>query len=179
MSNNNPTNQNEIWKPIPGFPGYEASSLGQIKSYRRCKKGRILKPRVNSRGYLQIIIQCDLEDITRLIHTLIALTFIGPRPTVRHTIDHKDGNKLNNLPDNLEYVPHSENLKRAFKLGLRNSKGEKHSQAKLTEATVLEIRKEFDRQPYYLGLIRDMAIKYKIHQGTMKDIIRRKRWKHI
>ena len=44
---------NEIWKPIPGYEGYEASTLGRIRSLKYGKI-RILKPFKTKKGYLRV-----------------------------------------------------------------------------------------------------------------------------
>lgn len=179
MPNRHSTDQDEIWKPIPGLADYEASSLGRIRSYKRSTIPRIVKTAEQNNGYLKVPLQKDFKNRkTFLVHRLVALAFIGPRPE-GFTIDHRDGNKLNNKPDNLEYVSQSENLKRAFKLGARDQKGEKHPSVKFTEEVIVQIRKEFDSQPYQFGLIKQLAQKYQINQGTMKNIVRRQSWKHL
>lgn len=54
-----------------------------------------------------------------LVHKLIAELFIGKSDL---TVDHIDGNKLNNAVSNLEYVTASENVKRAYKNGLHKKR---------------------------------------------------------
>lgn len=49
----------EIWKNIEGFPGYQVSSLGHIRSFRDfngniVKQSRYLKPRINKDGYYEL-----------------------------------------------------------------------------------------------------------------------------
>ena len=47
----------EIWKPIEGYPGYEISNLGRIKSFRQNAKGKITygnkdKKRVSNKSFV-------------------------------------------------------------------------------------------------------------------------------
>ena len=61
------------------------------------------------------------------LHRLISLTFI-PKPSDKHVwVNHKDGNKLNNHPSNLEWTTISENIKHAFDTGLKSAKKGKDS----------------------------------------------------
>jgi len=53
-----------------------------------------------------------------LIHRLVAIHFI-PNPLNLPEINHIDGNKINNRPNNLEWVNKSENMKHAHAFGLR------------------------------------------------------------
>lgn len=50
------------------------------------------------------------------IHTLVALHFIGPRPSPKHTVNHKDMNKQNNMASNLEWVTLRENIMHAISI---------------------------------------------------------------
>ena len=44
----------EIWKPVKGFEDfYEVSNYGHIRSLLR---GKVLKPQVNSTGYLRVVL---------------------------------------------------------------------------------------------------------------------------
>lgn len=111
----------EEWKPIPGFAAYEASSFGRL---RRCTGGKgtevglILKPSIRKDGYLQV----NLHRKNKLIHYLICEAFNGKKPTAKHQCNHKDGDRKNNMPENLEWVTSSENnYHRHRVLNCRNS----------------------------------------------------------
>lgn len=113
-----------MWKEIPRTEGiYSASDDGQIKSNDRLGadgrrlKGKILKSWIGNHGYLTVCLRVGNKNYRRLVHRLIAETFIGAgNPNTE--IDHKDGNKLSNSANNLEWVKRKENLKRAKNLGL-------------------------------------------------------------
>jgi len=129
------------WRAIEGYEGkYAVSDGGEVMSMNFAKSGLPGIMRFNlSRGYLAV----QLGDRKRYtVHRLVAEAFIGPRPTGMH-INHKDGNKKNNSVSNLEYVTPSENQKHSFAIGLQDNHGERHSQAKLTNAKVAEIKRMF------------------------------------
>lgn len=51
------------------------------------------------------------------VHVLVAQSFLGPKP-YKYQVNHKDGDKTNNLVSNLEYVTQVENTTHAFRIGL-------------------------------------------------------------
>lgn len=73
----------------------------------------------NQNGYVQPrLVSDDGKSTTYRLHKLVALAFVA-NPYHYDQIDHKDGNKLNNSADNLEWVSIVENLKRARLKGLK------------------------------------------------------------
>ena len=91
----------EIWEEIDDEGRYEVSNLGRVMSWRG--DTRILKPRLNTKGYWIVDLFINKIRHTRLIHRLVAEAFIGDVPDGYQVI-HKDGNKYNNRPDNLEFA---------------------------------------------------------------------------
>lgn len=76
--------------------------------------GRKLKPFLSSSGYLQV--GCG-PYFKREVHRLVAEKYI-PNPDNKPCVNHKDGNKLNNHKDNLEWVTYEENMIHAATSGL-------------------------------------------------------------
>lgn len=90
------------WSNIGEFPGYQASSEGEILSLLG-RAPRILKPSLNPHtGYLQVCLRRDHKTYVRTVHLLVALAFIGPQPWGMVVV-HYDSDKLNNHLLNLEY----------------------------------------------------------------------------
>lgn len=129
------------WKDIPGYEGlYQVSADGQIKSskYIKGRRFEIKKQDLSgTRKYYAIELSKNGKTKKYLIHRLVALAFIGPRPD-KHDINHIDGNKLNNHYSNLEYITRTANRNHAIKLGLVPT-GTKNPSAKLNQAQLKEI----------------------------------------
>lgn len=112
-------------KEIIGFPMYTLDEDGNV--YSRYIKGgggsvsnnyRKLKPVIDITGYYIVsLIREDGKKIKKSIHRLLGELFI-PNPENKEHINHKDGNKLNNRIDNLEWCTPKENFNHAVKLGL-------------------------------------------------------------
>jgi len=111
----------EIWKKIKGFPDYEVSSHGRVKSNRRSWLGyppQILSPARNPKGYFRILLTSDKKKVHNVyVHRLVAETFlIEPVPHYnfykkrfqRYVVNHKNGDKTNSCLENLEWVTISE-----------------------------------------------------------------------
>lgn len=110
----------EIWRKIEGFPYYEVSNKGRVRSLNKCvnnrfskriRKGKILKPISTNRGYLSVSLYTDdVEYTPKGIHVLVAQAFI-PNPENKPFVNHIDHNKKNNDVTNLEWCTNSENMK--------------------------------------------------------------------
>ena len=88
----------EIWKDIEEYKGiYMVSDCGNVK---RVKSGRILQKKKRA-GYRSVVLckSSVLKDF--YVHRLVASAFL-PNPEGKATVNHKDGNKLNNTVENLE-----------------------------------------------------------------------------
>ena len=80
---------------------YLVSNTGEIKGV---KTGKIRKKNINHEGYYFVVISLGSRENKPLIkiHRAVAETFIG-NPNDLPVINHKDGNKLNNNVENLEF----------------------------------------------------------------------------
>jgi hypothetical protein len=118
------------------------------------------------------------------IHYVVAVVFIGSRPSKEHQINHKDLNKSNNDRFNLEWVTRSENsihFQRATGwvspfAGLPPRRGEDHPMHKLTVEQVREIRRRL-LEPGVVGL--RIALEFGIKKTTLYSIKNRKTWKDV
>lgn len=117
----------EEWRVIPGFPGYEASSFGRIRSLKTHNgvTGRILSQSKNGHGYFQVGPYANGQINISKVHRLVALAFHGPCPPGLET-RHLDGNRLNNRPENLRYGTHSENGQDMVRHGEHNQARKTH-----------------------------------------------------
>ncbi len=123
----------EAWSEIEGTD-YSVSDQGRVMSHKH-GKGRILKTGADKRGYPSVNLFTNGVGKSRTVHTLVAEAFLGPRPTPRHEIDHKDENKENNRAGNLHWCTHGENLLHRSTFSPRASQ-----RRRLTESQVREAR---------------------------------------
>lgn len=68
---------------------------------------------MSQNGYARVRVGVDGKWKTIHVHRLIALAFIPKPEGIKTEVNHKDRNKLNNAVTNLEWVTHSENIRKA------------------------------------------------------------------
>lgn len=111
----------EIWKDIKDFEGnYQVSNLGRIRSIRTSQgtyRERIKKTSISNAGYEQVNLFKNNESFTKMVHRLVAESFIT-NPLNKKTVNHINGIKTDNTSTNLEWNTHSENLIHASNTGL-------------------------------------------------------------
>lgn len=113
-----------IWKKIDGFDKYMISNKGDILSLNKNKNGRLMKPKEDKDGYLEVGIRDNNGNRKFFrIHRLVAMAFLE-NPNNLPVVNHKDGNKKNNCVENLEWCTISENTKHGFEvLGRKGHNG--------------------------------------------------------
>ena len=93
------------WVKIKDYDNYSVNEIGEV---RNDKSGRILKWRLDKKGYYRISLCKNGKVIYYLIHRLIALHFI-PNPNNYPFIDHININPSDNSIDNLRWCSRSQN----------------------------------------------------------------------
>lgn len=106
------------WKQIEEFPNYEVSESGVVRNVNTKVE---LKHKID-KGYHRVTLYDNGKPTRKPVHQLVAETFHGKHPN-KSEINHVDGDKSNNHICNLEYCSRSENLKHAFRTGLKQPSG--------------------------------------------------------
>jgi len=158
-------NQDLVFNLIPDTEGkYECNRMGQVRN-KNTKK--LLSFSISTKGYRKTNLWLFGKNVSIAVHRLILKTFKEDVFNV-NSVNHIDGNKLNNHIDNLEWCTLEENVEHyKNSIGLFSSK--------LTKADVLHIynhRNDYKTQ-------REIAKKYKVSDGTISNIINQKTFKHF
>lgn len=104
---------------IRNYHGYLVTPDGIV--YSRASNGKTpMKQTLSEKGYPMLYLQIHGKKKALKVHRLVAELFV-PNPDNKREVNHKDGNKRNNNADNLEWCTRSENLKHAYRLGLRKT----------------------------------------------------------
>ena len=173
------------WADIPGYGGlYQISTDGIVFSDKRQgSQGGIRSQYTDKQGYKRVSLTKDGKTRSYLIHTLIALTFLGERPKAVE-VCHKDGDKNNNTVQNLYYGSRSENSQDSVRHGTHNFlkhnftgeylAGENCNWAKLTEDAVRYIKQMKGQKSSRL-----LAKELNVSQGSISAVWCGKSWRHV
>lgn len=131
----------EEWKDIDGFPGYQVSNSGYVRSYwekRRCPNGygtyrhyndtpHILPMSDDGNGYMKVFMRSENtgKSYCKKVHKLVAEAFIPKPDGDDYTVDHiRSGgeNKLDNSVDNLQWLSRRDNIQKAYRDGMCDSR---------------------------------------------------------
>ena len=153
----------ERWAAIPGFPLYEASDKGRIRSWRtrghsdmRSKKPRLRVQSLNHGGYFCVDMWIDGKRLGRGVHVLVALAFLGPCPE-GHEVDHKNKKRGDNRLSNLRYLTQIENSRRGAKASMK---------------TAIDMRRRYAKGEKQ----KDIAARYGLTQSEVSRIVNKEVW---
>lgn len=139
------TANEEEWRPVVGFDGYEVSSFGRVRSWKRCGSGppRAMTAWTEKDGYLMVNLRKDGKHWGRMVHRLVLEAFVGPCPEGLIAC-HGDGNPSNAHIGNLRWDSYTANAIDSIKHGTR-PRGSVNPAALLVEQDVLAIVERLGR----------------------------------
>lgn len=173
--------QNEIWKPCPGFElWYDVSNMGNIRSYQF--KGSGMKRRIEPVLMKPCIEKYVMANLSRgvgrgkykreAVHILVAKAFI-PNPLSLKWVHHKNDDKLDPRAENLEWVSPGQNQKYAYKSGVRGRlNGESNGRSKLSKEQVIEIFKSAKN-------VYEIAANYGVTKTAVNNIRNGRSWSSV
>lgn len=160
---------------------YYISSIGRIFNINSKK---FIKTRCLSKGtsiYYKVNLQVSIgnksfSDVF-LVHRLMMMSF-NPKPGMEKLfVNHKDGNKLNDNLNNLEWVTCSENIIHAYNIGLfKPVKGEQHVCATITNKDVEKIAELLISRKYTQ---KEIAKIMNTTESIVNSIAQKKAWKDV
>lgn len=128
-------------------------------------------------GYLQVRVMIEGRRYYVMAHRLVWLHIHGAI-TPELTINHKNGDKHDNRPSNLELVTMSENRRHALdvlNVNRNRPKGSKHPKTHITEADALEIRRLRNQGRQ----VKEIAAAYGMRPKAVSAICCRRTWTHV
>ena len=147
---------------------------GQVQRFVSEHKEKVLAPFLSKSGYLVVSAKIGNKRPKMFLHRLIGIAFVPGYKEDLH-INHINGNKTDNRPENLEWVTNEENVSHAWKTGLVDLRGEKQPSHKLSQKQVLHIRKALRA-----GVpANSLSIIANVNPSTIYLIEQGKRWAHL
>jgi len=155
--------EQEVWKAVPGEPGYEVSNHGRVRSPRK-----VLKPWPGTSGHLSFTAN---RGRRYRLHCVIAEVFVGPPPFPGALCRHRDDDPLNNRPENLVWGGKADNMADAFANG-RIPLGEQRANAKLTPELVVEAARLRKRGESFPAIGAALGV----GEACVRDALSGRRW---
>lgn len=179
-----PAVASEQWGTLPDFVGYEVSTHGQVRTYRKQNgRGYLEQPRLMppnptvGKPYLRVRLAApDGRYVDKPIHQLVLLTFVGPRPYPEYDSCHDDGNAENNFLTNLYWGTKKENAEDRVRHSTQ-VRGVKVSLAKLTDSQVAEIKQALPT--WKKGMGKQFAEKFGVGNTAISCIKHGLTWNHV
>lgn len=177
----------EIWRQVffkETILPFEVSNLGAVRripgpdAYGRNRKGYLISPQLLPNGYVQVTIKHNFKKYTPGVHALVAFAFLGAPPGEygrgKIAVNHKNGVRSDNRPENLEWCTYQENLDHACANG-RMRIGEDNPSVVLTVTKVRKIRALYKSGISKAEITRRFGCSY----CAIDLVCRRETWKHV
>ena len=177
----------EAWKPIPGFEKYyEASTAGRVRSLDRIVifaaserqgehtkwlRGKILR-RSFTKGYPCVSLYVGSVRTQKMVHAIIADTFLGPRPPGALAC-HRSGIREECHVDNIYWGTPQDNADDRIRHG-NSCPGSQNRRSKLLEHDIVSIRCLAPSMTQ-----KSLAARFGVSQSRISSIINKTSWRHV
>jgi hypothetical protein len=118
----------------------ERSRFGNTQTFESVRPQTEIKAWISKNGYYVVSAKLGPKRPKVFVHRLVAMAFVDGYAEGL-TVNHINGNKLDNRPENLEWVTRAENTRHEWRTGLVDLRGENAPGHKLTQRQVIHIRK--------------------------------------
>jgi hypothetical protein len=152
------------WRQVPGFPHYQVSNHGDVRSDRK-----ILLAYINPYGYKTVNLYRDRKVKNCRVHRLVLEAFVGTCPSSMVGC-HNDGDRLNNHIDNLRWDTQKSNIADNFRLGVAPM-GETHHSAKLDADDVRSIRQKLSERISQRVIAKEFGVNQRVIWEIKKGLI--------
>lgn len=166
----------EVWRAVVGFPGYEVSDQGRVRSLRRTNP-RLMTPEIDEDGYSRLALVRDGRYVHQLVHRMVAMAFNGPAPEGMPICRHGDNNAANNRPSNLVWGTQADNMADKNLHGTAQI-GSKHPMAVITEEIAVQVKARLQPGKQPRGRLRQISRELGVSYNVVADISRGRTWGH-
>lgn len=153
-----------------GYKDFYVTRSGNVYSCSKKGEGSPVKklvPQKNNKGYLRV----RINSKNLFVHRLVALSFVSNDNNFE-TIDHIDGDKLNNNYTNLNWCSNLTNMRNARKNGLFKTS----TLRKLSNEEVREIRNMYKTQKI---THKEIAKIFNVSRQTIGSIVKNELYKGV
>jgi hypothetical protein len=161
----------EVWKKCADCDWLEVSNFSNVRVIERIRTGtrkdgklsvqrrraQPLTPWMQTTGYWVVSTKNGPVTKKYFVHRLVARAFV-PGYSEGLSVNHIDGNKLNNGPENLEWITLADNTRHQWATGLINLRGERHPSSKLTNADVIAIKLEISKGRKIIDIANEFGV---------------------
>ncbi len=163
---------NSLYPPYYRLEVYE-DGTSKVFSDSAWMGGKEKKQIVASNGYIRIAMMIDGKTSYRYLHRMVAETVYGPCPEGMQ-VNHKDSNRINNNPSNLEYVTHLGNIQHMNQAGrasggsMKGSANPKYIDGRSSDTTYRAQQNRDNASRYYWANKELVLLKQKLKREAQK-----------
>lgn len=171
-----------IWKSVPGLEHYEVSNCGDLRialNSDRRGAGRRLRGFVDVDGYIRYsLTDTDGKSLNKSAHALVAMAFLGPKPSITHEVAHNNGSRLCNIVENLRWATRRQNDADRRRHGT-DPRGTRNGRATITEDDVRYIRRRYRELKTLRLPVAELDKKFSLCRAQIIRIAQGQAWRHV